>query len=56
MAVTKVLKDNVTGKTYTFNFESEPTEQDLSDAVDHVQKQVSYDNPAETAQPVDNNK
>jgi len=41
MAVTKTLKDNVTGKTYTFNFESEPTEQDLNEAVAHVQSIVS---------------
>jgi flagellar hook-basal body complex protein FliE len=40
MAVTKTLKDNVTGKTYTFNFEKEPTEQDLNDAVAYVQSAV----------------
>jgi hypothetical protein len=46
MAVTKTLKDNQTGKSYTFNFDSEPTEQDLNDAMSQVEQSVSRETPA----------
>ena len=45
MAVTKTLKDNQTGKSYTFNFDSEPTEQDLNDAMSQVEQSVSRETP-----------
>ena len=51
MAVTKTLKDNETGKTYTFNFDHDPTEQDLTEAVDHVKQSVASAIPAVTTPP-----
>jgi hypothetical protein len=49
MAVTKTLKDNVTGKTYTFTFDQEPTEQDLNDAMSHVEQSVQSEPAAQEA-------
>ena len=47
MAVTKTLKDNVTGKTYNFTFDQEPTEQDLNDAMNHVEQSVQSEPAAQ---------
>lgn len=43
MAVTKTLKDNQTGKTYSITFENDPTEQDLNEAMEHIQSQVAQE-------------
>lgn len=36
MGITKTLIDNTTGKRHTITFESEPSEQDLNEAVEHI--------------------
>lgn len=39
MAVTKKLRDNDTGKVYSVNFDSEPTQEDLAEAFDYAKSQ-----------------
>lgn len=51
MGITKTLRDNVTGKIYKFNFESEPTEQDLNEAVEHVKSLQKQEQAQQQPQP-----